>query len=132
MSTLDIAKQYYEYFNAKNWNGMVSMVSDNVIHEPNQGDTRNGIEQFKDFMKMMDESYEETLTNLDFFVNESNTKVACQFTVNGIYKKGEEGLPEAKNQTYILPAASFLEISNGKITKISTHYNLPLWISLVS
>lgn len=132
MSILEIAKKYYECFNHKNWNEMIQLVSEEVVHEPNQGEPRIGIELFKEFMKMMDDSYEESLSEIDFYVNESESKIAAKFTVNGIYKKGEEGFPEAKNQTYVLPAASFLEFADGKISKISTHYNLPLWIKLVS
>jgi steroid delta-isomerase-like uncharacterized protein len=52
--------------------------------------------------------------------------------VNGIYKKGEEGLPEAHGQTYVLPAGAFLEVKDGKITRVTTYYNLTLWIELVS
>jgi steroid delta-isomerase-like uncharacterized protein len=55
-----------------------------------------------------------------------------EFTVNGIYKKGEEGLPAAHGQSYVLPAAAFLEVKDGKIARVTTYYNLPLWISLVS
>ena len=53
-------------------------------------------------------------------------------TVNGIYKKGEEGLPAAHGQKYVLPAAAFLEFRDGKITRVTTYYNLTLWIKLVS
>lgn len=80
----------------------------------------------------MDDSYEENLTEMVFFSEPSGNRVAVEFVVNGIYKKGEEGLPEAKNQTYVLPAAAFLEVKEDKITRVTTYYNLPLWIDLVS
>jgi hypothetical protein len=32
----------------------------------------------------------------------------------------------------VLPAGAFLEVHNGKITRVTTYYNLPLWIKLVS
>lgn len=132
MTALEIVQQYYLYFNQKDWNGMLSLVENEVRHEPNQGEPRIGIQKFTGFLQMMDDAYDEHLTDMIFYTEPTDTRVACEFTVNGIYKKGEEGLPEAHGQKYVLPAASFLEVRNGKIHRISTHYNLPLWIDLVS
>ncbi|MCE7041039.1 nuclear transport factor 2 family protein [Dyadobacter sp. CY312] len=132
MTALDIVKEYYTHFNNKNWKGMLDLLHEEIRHEPNQGDPRIGIEKFTEFMQMMDTSYEETLTDMVFFSETGNTRVAVEFTVNGIYKKGEEGFPEAQGQTYVLPAAAFLEVKEGKISRVTTYYNLPLWISLVS
>jgi steroid delta-isomerase-like uncharacterized protein len=132
MNALETVQQYYSYFNAKNWAGMLSLLDPQIRHEPNQGEARIGIDLFKEFIQKMDDSYEETLTHMVFFSEPSNERIAVEFVVNGIYKKGEEGLPEAKNQSYVLPAAAFLRVSDGKITRVTTYYNLQLWIDLVS
>ncbi|HQD13781.1 MAG TPA: hypothetical protein PLW43_12595, partial [Chitinophagales bacterium] len=60
------------------------------------------------------------------------TRIAAEFVVNGIYKQGEEGLPPAHGQSYILPAAAFLEVKNEKITRVTTYYNLQHWMALVA
>ncbi len=132
MTTLEIAKKYYEAFNERNWQGMLALVDEHITHQPNQGEVRNGIELFREFLQMMDESYEETLTDMVFFEEASDSRIALEFTVNGIYKKGDEGFPEAHGQKYVLATAAFLEIKNGKITRVTTYYNLPHWLSLVS
>lgn len=132
MSSLEIVQQYYTAFNNKNWAGMLALVDPLIRHEPNQGDVRIGVEKFTEFLGMMDTSYEETLTDMVFFTEPSGKRVAIEFTVNGIYKKGEEGLPEAHGQKYVLPAAAFVEVVDEKITRVTTFYNLQLWISLVS
>lgn len=133
MSELEIVKQYYTYFNELNWKGMLSLVSDDIRHEPNEGEARVGTELFKKFLNKMDTAYQETLTNQVFFTSDDDhSRIATEFTVNGIYKIGEPGLPEAKGQKYVLPAGAFLEVKNGKITRITTYYNLDLWIRLVS
>lgn len=132
MTAIDIVKEYYNHFNNQNWEGMLGLLHTDIRHEPNQGDPRIGIEKFTEFLKIMDTSYQETLTDMVFFSESGNSRVAVEFTVNGIYKKGEEGLPEANGQSYLLPAAAFLEVKDGKISRITTYYNLPLWISLVS
>jgi steroid delta-isomerase-like uncharacterized protein len=132
MTTLEIVHQYYRFFNQKNWQGMLSLVDSDVRHETNQGDVRLGIEKFTSFLQKMDDCYDENLTDMVFFTEPTNHRIAVEFTVNGIYKKGDDDLPPAHNQSYLLPAAAFLEVKNNKITRITTYYNLPLWIELVS
>lgn len=132
MTPLQTVQKYYEYFNQKNWEGMLSLLHQEVRHETNQGEARIGIEKFTDFLKKMDESYDENLTEMIFFIEPSNQRIATEFIVNGIYKKAEDGLPMAYNQKYVLPAAAFLELKDGKIARITTYYNLTLWLELVS
>lgn len=128
----DSIKLYYANFNAGNWTAMLELVDDNIRHEPNQGEPRIGKALFTEFLAKMDRCYQEQLTDLTFLSDASGTRFAVEFTVNGIYKEAEEGMPEAHGQTYVLPAAAFLEVHNGKITRVTTYYNLELWISLVS
>jgi steroid delta-isomerase-like uncharacterized protein len=131
--SLETAKEYYRHFNNRSWEGMLSLLDEQIRHEPNQADEpRIGIAKFTEFLAHMDESYEETLTDMVFFSEPESNRVAVEFTVNGIYKKGEEGLPAAHGQKYALPAAAFLEFRDGKITRVTTYYNLTLWIKLVS
>ena len=132
MTSLQTVQQYYEYFNQKNWQGMLSLLHPEVRHESNQGDVRVGIDKFTDFLKKMDECYEENLTDMVFFTESSNQRIATEFTVNGIYKKADDDLPPAHNQSYVLPAAAFLELKEGKISRVTTYYNLTLWLELVS
>lgn len=132
MTALEIAQQYYQHFNAQNWDGMLSLLSPDIRHEVNQGDPRIGIELYRKFLQHMDECYEEQLTDLVFFTEPTGKRISCEFTVNGIYKKTDGDLVPAKGQPYILPAGAFLEISEGKISRVTTYYNLPLWIKLVS
>lgn len=130
MRALEIVKQYYDSFNQKNWEGMFALLDPAIRHEVNQGEVRIGLEKYREFMQTMDECYEETLSDLVYMSDASGQRIACEFVVNGIYKKGDE--PPAHHQTYILPAGAFLEVHDGKITRVTTYYNLPLWIKLVS
>lgn len=132
MAALDIVQQYYNCFNNKDYQGMLELLDEAVLHEPNQGEPRIGKSLFTEFLQRMEECYDEQLTDMVFYIEAGGERVACEFTVNGIYKKGEEDLPPAHGQTYVLPAASFLAVKNGKITRVATFYNLPLWIKLVS
>jgi steroid delta-isomerase-like uncharacterized protein len=93
MNPLAIVQQYYEYFNQKNWEGMLSLLHPEIRHESNQGEVRIGIENFTNFLQKMDECYDEKLTEMVFFSEPSNQRVAVEFVVNGIYKKADDDLP---------------------------------------
>lgn len=131
MEATQLVKTYYNYFNQKDWPGMLSLLSDHVVHEVNQGETRVGIDLYRAFLAHMDECYEETLTDMVIMSDESGSRIACEFVVNGIYKKTDGGLPQASGQTYQLPAGAFLSVSDGKIQRVATYYNLPLWLKLI-
>ena len=41
-------------------------------------------------------------------------------------------LPEARGQKYVLPGGAFFTLKGGRITRITTYYNLQDWIRQVS
>ena len=65
-------------------------------------------------------------------VSDDGTRGAAEVVVNGTYRATDEGLPEAKGQTYRLPAGSFFSLKDGKISRVTTYYNLSDWIAQVS
>lgn len=131
MNGRQLVQQYYDYFNQQNWEGMLSLLSDDVIHEVNQGGTRIGKDLYRDFLAHMDHCYEETLSDMVLMSDESGHRIACEFVVSGIYKNTDGNLPQATGQTYQLPAGAFLTVSEGKIQRVTTYYNLPLWLRLI-
>ncbi|GAB3565442.1 ketosteroid isomerase-related protein [Spirosoma luteolum] len=132
MTAHDIATAYYNAFNRRDWTAMLDLLADNVRHDSNQGDSRYGKESFAAFLQHMDDCYDETLTELVVMTEPTGTRAACEFVVNGTYKKTDGDLPAANGQAYVLPAGSFLAIEGDKITRVTTYYNLPLWESLVT
>ncbi len=131
-SPLELVRQYYGYFNARNWEGMLSCLDTDVQHDANQGDTHQGLEHYRAFLQHMEACYEEILTDLVFMSDSTGNRIACEFTVHGVYKKTDDGLPPAIGQQYVLPAGAFLEVREGKIRRVTTYYNLPLWLKLIS
>lgn len=51
--------------------------------------------------------------------------------MHGEYLADDDGLPPARGQAYVLPAGAFFEIEEGKVARISNHYNLNDWIAQV-
>ena len=127
----EIINKYFEAFNKGDVTGMLSLLDESVIHEANQGKTRHGKKAFEDFLAHMNHSYKEEIKDLVVMVSENGVNASAEFMVHGTYLKTDSGLPEAKNQKYVIRAGSFFEAANNKITRVTTFYNLPHWIELV-
>lgn len=132
MTALEIIRQYYDAFNRQDWDGMLALLTPDVQHDANQGGSYIGLDHYRQFLQHMDECYEERLEDLVLMTDPSGLRAACEFTVHGIYKKTDGDLPPATGQRYELPAGAFLELRDGKIARVTTYYNLPLWIKLIS
>lgn len=131
-NTRALIEAYYAAFNALKPQEMTALVSDDVEHRVNEGATRFGREKFAEFGSHMGVSYREELKDIVIFVNEDGSRAAAEFVVHGEYLQTDPGLPEANGQKYILPAGAFFDIREGKITRITTFYNLADWIAQVS
>jgi steroid delta-isomerase-like uncharacterized protein len=131
MDTKSLIAAYYDAFNAGRTDDMLALLHDEIEHHVNEGGIRRGKALFADFNAHMSESYKETLTDMVIFANEAGDRAAAEFVVNGTYLKTDEGLPEAKGQTYRLPAGTFFTIRNGKIARVTTYYNLSDWMRQV-
>ena len=131
-STTDLISRYYAAFNAKDWKTMAGCVSENINHFVNEGEKRGGRAAFADFIAHMDDCYDENLTDIVVMPSADGSRAAAEFIVNGVYKKTDAGLPEARGQTYRLPAGAFFDVKDGAITRVTTYYNLKEWIRQVS
>jgi steroid delta-isomerase-like uncharacterized protein len=127
-----IITRYFDAFNAGDCDTMLALVSDDVQHFVNQGEMRQGRAKFAEFCSHMGVSYRETLRDMVVFVSADGTRAAAEFVVHGEYLQTDPGLPEAHGQRYILPAGSFFTLADGRITRITTYYNLQDWIAQVS
>jgi len=128
----EVISRYYTAFNAGNIQAMLDEVSDDVAHHVNEGKVRRGKELFTEFCAHMSDCYQENLTDIVVFSNVDGTRAAAEFIVNGTYLETDPGLPEARGQRYKLPGGAFFELADGKITRITTYYNLADWIRQVS
>ncbi|TMV10032.1 isopropylmalate/homocitrate/citramalate synthase [Ruegeria sediminis] len=128
----ETVKRYFDAFNAGDVDGMLACLSDDVAHHVNEGKIRTGKEKFAEFCAHMNRCYKENLTDMVIFEAEGGRRAAAEFTVNGTYLATDEGLPAAHGQTYRLPAGSFFNLEDGKITRVTTFYNLADWVKQVS
>ncbi|SLN26231.1 SnoaL-like domain protein [Falsiruegeria litorea R37] len=132
----ETVKRYFTAFNAGDVDTMLDCLSDDVAHHVNEGQIRAGREKFADFCAHMSRCYKEELTDMVVFEatedHGGGTRASAEYIVNGTYLETDAGLPEATGQTYRLPAGSFFDLRDGKITRVTTYYNLADWVKQVS
>lgn len=129
---MSIVQRYFDAFNSGDVDAMINCLDDQVAHHVNEGNIRTGKEAFRAFCTHMNRCYDENVTDMVVFVNSDETRAAAEYIVNGVYMATDDGLPEARQQSYKLPAGSFFDIADGKISRVTTYYNLADWVAQVS
>jgi steroid delta-isomerase-like uncharacterized protein len=127
-----LVASYYAAFNAGDRAAMCALLAEDLRHDVNQGSRRFGLAAFRAFMAEMDAAYEERLEEIVVMADASGRRAAAEFIVVGRYLRSEPGLPAARGQPYRLSAGAFMEIAGGKITRVTTSYNVQEWIRQVS
>ena len=127
----DLVARYFEVFNKGDAAAMLALVDDQIEHDINQGKTQVGKVKFESFLNHMNECYKEELKDLVIMSSRDGKNASAEFMVYGTYLKTDGSLPAARGQKYQIRAGSFFEINNNKIKRVTTYYNLPLWIELV-
>lgn len=130
-ATRTLLENYYAAFNRADWKAFLGMLTDDVIHDLNQGGREVGREVFGQFMKRMNRSYAEQIEDIVIMLSPDGARAAVEFTVLGKYLVTDEGLPEARGQTYKLPGGAFFDIRNGQVARVSNYYNLQDWLRQV-
>lgn len=128
----DLVRAYLEAFNRGDRAAMLALLADDVAHDVNQGGREVGRDAFAAFMARMDRCYRERLADIVVMADATGTRVAAEFTVHGEYLATDDGLPDARGQRYVLPAGAFYAVHDGRIARVTMHYNLPDWIAQVS
>lgn len=122
---------YYAAFNRQDAEGMLALLADDVLHEPSQGDPRRGKAAFAAFLAHMNRCYRETVIAPVILASDDGTRGAAEFMLDGEYLQTDEGLPPARGQRYTLRVGAFFDIEDGRIARVSNHYNLADWTAQV-
>ena len=128
---MKLIHDYYAAFNSGDREALLAMLSDDVVHEINEGGVETGKEAFRAFLARMDHCYRETVGDLVVMSGPDGSRAAAEFHIRGEYLATDEGLPEAAGQTYRLRVGAFFEIRDGRISRVTNYYNLRRWLELV-
>lgn len=129
---MDLIRTYYERFNQRDVEGFLALLSEDVIHDVSQGPREHGREAFRAFLERMNRCYRETIDDLVVMVTPDGTRGAAEFVVHGEYLEADGDAPPARGQRYTLPAGAFFELRDGRVARISNHYNLQDWLAQVT
>ncbi len=130
-AAFDLITRYYAAFNAGDMDAFLSLLTEDVVHDINQGARETGKAAFAAFMERMNRHYREKLIDIAVMVSPDGARAAAEFTVLGEYLSTDDGLPPAEGQTYRLNAGAFFVIRDGKVARVTNYYNLEDWIKQV-
>ncbi len=127
-----LIENYYATFNAGDRESMLALLTDDVVHDINQGASETGRDTFRTFLQRMDCSYREEVTELVVMAHKDGARAAAEFYILGAYLSTDEGLPPATGQTYRLRVGAFFEIVGARISRVTNYYNLEDWMRQVA
>lgn len=130
--TIDLVASYYAAFNRQDAGAMLGLLAEDVAHEPSQGAPRRGKDSFAQFLAHMNRCYAEQVIDPVIMASPDGSRAAAEFMLSGRYLETDAGLPAATGQTYRLRVGAFFEVADGRIARVSNHYNLADWIAQVS
>jgi steroid delta-isomerase-like uncharacterized protein len=131
MDAAAVITAYLDAFNRGDRDAMLALLTEDVVHDVNQGGREVGRAAFAAFMARMDRCYRERLVDIAVMAAPDGGRAAAEFIVEGEYLATDEGLPEARGQTYRLPAGAFYAIRDGRIARVTMFYNLTDWLAQV-
>jgi steroid delta-isomerase-like uncharacterized protein len=130
-----VIRAYYAAFNDQDMDRFLALLADDVVHGVSQGGEEVGRAAFARFMVHMNRCYRERIEKLVVLTEPFGDRAAAEFSVHGTYLATDPGVPvgtpPARGQTYVLPAGAFFTIRDGRVARISNHYNLADWVRQV-
>src|SRR3546814_21120897 len=98
MNAATLITAYYDAFNRGDREAMLSMLTDDVSHDLNQGARETGRDAFRAFLQRMDRCYGEQLRDIVVMVSADGLRAGAESVVHGAYKVNDAGLPEARSE----------------------------------
>lgn len=126
-----LIQTYYTTFNSGDREAFLALLTEDVVHDINQGGVEAGRAAFRTFLERMDRCYREQVCDLVVFANEDGTRGAAEFYIEGEYLSTDEGLPPAAGQRYRLRVGAFFDLQDGKVRRVTNYYNLEEWLRQV-
>ncbi|MEO5626016.1 MAG: nuclear transport factor 2 family protein [Dokdonella sp.] len=126
--TRSLIENYYEAFNRGEWEAVVGLLDDSVVHRFNRGSRERGLEAFRALLVQMDRCYAEQLRNVVSTSCSHGARAAVEYAVHRCYKVAEEGLPPAHGQNHAMPFGAFFDSREGRITSMTNDCKLRDWL----
>jgi steroid delta-isomerase-like uncharacterized protein len=129
--TLVLVARYLDAHDRGDAGAMLDCLADDVAHDANQGVRRTGKAAFAAFCSHMARCYAEQLEDVIIMASPDGTRAAAEFNVIGTYLETDPGLPPAKGQAYRLPGAILFAVRDGRISRVTSYFNLTDWLTQI-
>ena len=129
--SIELVLAYYSALNHGDWDGMLVLLGDNVVHDINQGPREVGKAAFGEFLWRMHTRYHQQLRDIVVMASADGSRAAAEFVIHGEYVADNVGMPFARGQRYLLPGGAFFEVRNGLIQRVRSYANQREWIAQV-
>src|SRR5690606_27324443 len=129
--TQRLIADYYAAFNAGDMDAFLALLTDDVIHDINQGRRETGKAAFAVFMERMNAHYREQLVDMVIMSNPAGDRAAAASAVEGGYLSTDDGSPVGNGQRDRPPAGPFFTVRDGRIARVTHYYNLQDWSAQV-
>jgi len=130
-ATRKLIQAYYDRFNAQDIEGFLELLTPDVVHDISQGGAEKGKAKFRRFLAHMNDCYRERVSDLAIMTSADGSRAAAEFRLDGRYLKTDGDFLPATGQRYRLRVGAFFVIRDGRIARISNHYNLKDWLRQV-
>ena len=127
----ELVLDYYAALNRNDIDGVLALLSDDVVHELNQGPREVGRTAFAEFLQRVEACYHEQLRDVVVMSSPDGQRAAAEYTVHGQYVADDIGMPPARGQKYVMPGAAFFAIHDGRIRRVTDCYNVQEWLAQV-
>jgi steroid delta-isomerase-like uncharacterized protein len=128
----ELVLDYYAALNRNDIDGVLALLTEDVVHELNQGPREVGHAAFAAFLQRMEACYHEQLRDLVVMSSPDGQRAAAEYMVHGEYVADDIGMPPARGQKYVMPGAAFFAFHDGRIRRITDCYNVQEWLAQVA
>lgn len=127
----ELVLTYYAAFNRGDWDALLALLAEDVVHDPNQEPRETGRKAFAAYLLLSQASYREQLRDLVVLVAPDGNRAAAEYMIHGEYVGTEAGMPPARGQKYVLPGGAFFEIRDDRIARVTHYFSLQAWLAQV-
>ena len=122
-NTEQLIAQYLSAFNHADWDGMLALMSHDVVHDLNDSNRRVGLEAFTEQLNQSKHSYLEVISDIETEVPGNGDRAIAAYTISGQYLATAAGMPTARGQRYRISGKSIFDIRDGKISRIISEFD---------
>ena len=110
-------------FNASDHAALLDCVSEDVALDTGPGRREIGKERLRWLMAFGTRHFRASVSDIVVMTDDVGGRAAAEFTLRGSYAETTEGLPAANGQSFSVQTGIFVEVDDGLVTRLSTHFD---------